>query len=66
MEQDILNKIEAQDKKLDDIYQSVERMRKYFMWTLIVTLITVVLPLVGLVFAVPVFLQTLNFSGLGL
>ncbi len=66
MEQDILKKIEDQNRKLDAIYQSVEKTRKYFMWTLIVTLITVVLPLIGLVFAVPIFLQTLNFSGLGL
>jgi len=30
MEEDILKKFEAQEKKMDEIYRSVEKMRKYF------------------------------------
>ena len=66
MEQDILNKLAAQEEKLNAIYKSVEKTRKYFMWTLIITIVTVVLPLIGLVFAVPMFLQTLSLGGVGL
>lgn len=57
MEQEILEKIREQDKKLDDIYKSVEKMRKYFLWTLIVTIATVVLPLIALLFILPWFLS---------
>ena len=46
MEEEILKKIEAQDKKLEEIYNSVEKMRKYFLWTLIVTIAVIILPLI--------------------
>lgn len=66
MEQDILKKIEEQDAKLDAIYKSVERMRKYFLWTMYVTIATIVLPLIGLAIVLPWFLKTITsaYSGL--
>ena len=51
------------ERKIDAIYESTEKTRKYFLWTLIGTLIAFVLPLVGLVFAIPSFLAT--YSSLG-
>jgi len=57
MEEDILKKFEAQEKKMDEIYRSVEKMRKYFLWTLIVTVAMIVLPLIGLAIAIPQFLN---------
>jgi hypothetical protein len=48
------------EKKIDTIYVSVEKTRKYFLWTLIFTLVLFFLPLIGLLFAIPVFLQTLT------
>lgn len=60
MEQEILEKIKAQEMKLDNIYKSVERMRKYFLWTLIATIITVVLPLIGLIIIIPWFLKVIT------
>ena len=60
MEQDILQKFEELDKKLDAIYKSVEKTRKYFLFTLIVSVVFVVLPLVGLIFVIPMFLRTLT------
>lgn len=60
MEQEILQKLQAQDEKLEQIYQSVEKTRRYFLWTLIATLVTFFLPLIGLVFAIPFFLNTLS------
>jgi len=59
MEQnDILKKMEEQDTKLEAIYKSVEKTRKYFLWTLIITLVVFILPLIGLLFAVPAFINT--------
>lgn len=60
MENDILQKFEEQDKKLDDIYKSIEKMRKYFLWTLIVTIATVVLPLIALVLILPWFIKVIT------
>ncbi len=62
MEQDVLKKIEEQDKKLEDIYRSVEKTRKYFLWTLIITLVFMVLPLIGLIYVIPKMLDA--YSGL--
>lgn len=55
MDQDI-------EKKLDAIYVSVEKTRKYFKWTMIISIVVIVLPLIGLLFAIPAFLS--SYSGL--
>ncbi len=55
-----MKKLEAQDERLEQIYQSVEKTRRYFLWTMIATVVTFVLPLIGLIFAVPFFLSTLS------
>jgi len=48
------------EAKIDAIYVSVEKTRKYLLWTMIVTLALVVLPALGLVFAIPSFISTYN------
>ena len=63
MEQDIQKKLEEQDAKLDAIFVSVEKTRKYFLVILWITVILVVLPIVGLIFAIPAFINT--YTGLG-
>ena len=52
-EQHILQKLEEQEKKLETIYRSVEKTRKYFLWMLIITVVVFVLPLLGLLFLIP-------------
>ncbi|MCX6737927.1 MAG: hypothetical protein NTY11_00715 [Candidatus Parcubacteria bacterium] len=65
MEEEILKKIEAQDRKLEEIYNSIEKMRKYFLWTLIITIIVIILPLIGILFLIPKLVSTLSGSNLG-
>lgn len=64
MDQEILQKFEEQATKLEEIHQSVEKMRRYFLWTLIISVVVVVLPLIGLMIAIPQFLS--SYSDLGL
>jgi hypothetical protein len=66
MDQELLNKFAEQDRKLDAIFKSAEKTRKIFMWTLIITIATIVLPIIGLLFVLPYYLSTINLSGLGL
>lgn len=66
MEEDILKKIEEQDKKLQAIYYSVEKTRKYFLWTMIVSVVFIVLPLIALIFVIPQFLSSFNLNSLGI
>ena len=60
MDQELSQKFTEQNKKLDQIYTSIEKMQKYFLWTLIITIAMIVLPLIGLVFAIPFFLSTFS------
>jgi len=66
MEEEVLKKLELQEKKIDEMYLSIEKMRKYFLWTFIITIALVILPLIGLIFVIPQFLSTLEGGNLGL
>jgi len=67
MQPDIENKIAEIEKKIDQIYVSVEKTRKIIMWTGIITLAVIILPLIGLMFVIPSFLSnytdTINSLG---
>ena len=58
MDEEIKQKIEEQSVKIDAIYKSVEKTRKYFQITLWITILLFVLPLVALIFIVPSFLSS--------
>lgn len=60
MEQEILNRLVAQEELLQKVYVSSEKTRKYFMWTLISSVALFILPLIGLIFAIPALLSTLG------
>ncbi|MEF3691995.1 MAG: hypothetical protein V3574_03000 [Candidatus Moraniibacteriota bacterium] len=62
MEQEILKKLEAQDKKLDEIWKSVEKTRKYFIFTMVSSIVMVVLPLLALLIAIPFMLNAISSS----
>ena len=64
MEQQILQKIQEQDAKIDAIYESVEKTRKYMLTAVIVMALSIVAPLVGLAFVIPTFIKT--YSSLGI
>lgn len=57
MNEEIKKQLTGLEQKIDAIYASVEQARKYFFWTMIITLIVFILPLAGLAFVVPVFLS---------
>ena len=56
--EEIIKKIEEQAAKIDAIYTSVEKARKYFLVIVWITIIAFVLPLIGLMFAVPNLLDS--------
>jgi len=58
MEPNIQTKLEEMETKLDAIYKSTEKTRRYFQIVFWVTIAMVVLPLIGLVFAIPAFINT--------
>ena len=62
MASDLDTRIAALEKKIDAIYISTEKTRKYILSALIMTVVAFVLPLIGLMFAIPTFIST--YSGL--
>lgn len=62
MDEQLTQAVEQLNKKIDAVYSSVEQTRKYFLWTLIISVLAVVLPLIGLILIIPSFLNL--YSGL--
>lgn len=61
MEQEFTQRLAELEKKINAIYVSVEKTRKYFLWTMIISVALFVLPLIGLAFVIPMFLN--NYVG---
>lgn len=62
MDQQLIAKLDALEQKLEATYASAEKTRKYILVMLVATVVTVVLPLIGLLFAVPALLS--SYSGM--
>ncbi|MEK7567755.1 MAG: hypothetical protein AAB513_02440 [Patescibacteria group bacterium] len=52
------------EEKIDKIYISVERLRKYFFWTGVLTILLVIIPLLLLPFVLPTALSGLTGAGI--
>jgi len=55
---ELKQRLDAIEKKLDETYRAARATRNYLMWTAIVTAVFFILPLVGLMFAIPSFIST--------
>lgn len=60
MEEEIIKKLDEQSAKIEAVFRSVEKTRKYFLWSMIITIATIVLPLIALAVLLPWFLKTLT------
>ena len=60
-------KLDEISAKADAAYKAAEAARKYLFWTGVITLALIVIPLIGLAFAIPAFINsyTSTLSGLG-
>jgi hypothetical protein len=64
---ELLTKLDEIGAKADRAYQASEKVRKYLFWTGVVTVALIVLPMIGLAFAIPSFIgsYTTTLNGLG-
>lgn len=58
MEPALEARLAALEQKVDAIYVSTEKTRKYFLWTLIISVALFVLPLIGVVLVAPAFINS--------
>ncbi len=56
--ENIETRLQALEVKVNAIFVSVEKTRKYFLVVLWVTIAMVVLPILGLIFVIPMFLNS--------
>ena len=68
MDQELQKRFDGQEAKIDAIYKSVEKTRRYFLMIIWVTVLAFVLPLIGLAFIIPSFLSSYgsSYSNIGL
>ncbi|MFZ1626410.1 MAG: hypothetical protein WAT81_01230 [Candidatus Moraniibacteriota bacterium] len=65
MDTEISAALKQLDDKIEVVYASVEKTRQYMLWSLIMQVAVVLLPLVVLMFVAPFILSSLsNLSGL--
>ncbi len=64
--QDVIARLERTEAKIDAVYRSAEKTRKYFLTTMIITIVTLVLPLVAMVVLIPFYISTVDISSYGL
>ena len=65
---ELLAKLDEIGAKAEAAYRSAESTRKYLFWTGVVTAALIILPAIGLLFAVPQFINSYstNLTGAGL
>lgn len=64
---ELLAKLDEIGAKADRAYEASEKVRKYLFWTGVITVALIVLPLIGLAFAIPQFISsyTTTLNGIG-
>ena len=65
-ENQILEVLKENQKLIEQTYESAEKTRKYFLYSAIATVLMFVLPLIGLIVIIPMFLDSYlgSFEGL--
>lgn len=63
MEPELTDRIVSIEAKIDAMYATVEKLRKYFLWTGIITVALFILPLIGLMFVIPSFISSYTQMG---
>ena len=62
---EILQKLTELEAKIDAVYKSAEKTRKYFLWTVIASVVLFVLPLIALILIIPQVLDALSGGASG-
>ena len=55
---ELRSRLDALEKKIDDAWISSEKTRKYLLAIIVVSAVAFILPLIGILFAIPAFVAT--------
>lgn len=56
----IQKELENQRAMIEKIYISVEKTRKYFLWTMIITIAIIVLPFIAMIAIIPMIMNSIS------
>lgn len=58
--------LDRQEKKMDAITKDLHRIKQFFLWSFIATIVTFVLPMIGAMIFIPIMLKSYlsSFDGL--
>lgn len=57
-EEQIIEMLKKNEQMMMQVYISAEKTRKYFLWSVVLTVLMFVLPLIGLIIVIPYFLNS--------
>jgi ABC-type uncharacterized transport system involved in gliding motility auxiliary subunit len=63
METELKNRLDILEQKVDIINKNIRTIKNVFMWTFILTIAVIVLPLIGMIFVIPQFMSSIDISG---
>ncbi|MCK5081153.1 MAG: hypothetical protein KAQ63_03235 [Candidatus Moranbacteria bacterium] len=64
--EDLIQKLAQQEQQLNEIHKTVKQLKRYFLTTIIVSAITFLLPVIGLVITIPWLIRTFESTFQGL
>jgi|GEM_PF-2408886 len=64
MDQELQDRLTRFEQKLDETWQIARSAKRLFVWSIIISLALVIIPLIGLAIALPSFLRTLNVDSI--
>jgi hypothetical protein len=62
MDNELKNRLDVLEGKIDVISKYIKFLKNFFLWTLIITIVVTVLPLIGLLFVLPSFMSSFDIS----
>ena len=63
MDNELKTKLDTLEQKLDKANKDIKTIKNVFLWTFIITIAVIVLPLIAMIFVIPQFMSSI--SGLG-
>ena len=63
MDTELKNKLDILEQKLDKANKDIKTIKNVFLWTFILTLLLIILPLIAMVFIIPNFISSIVGTG---
>jgi type II secretory pathway component PulF len=63
MDTELKNRLDTLEQKVDTINKNIKTIKSVFLWTFIITIAVIVIPLIGMIFVIPQFMSSIDISG---